>query len=101
MDRIRTAHNEAQSRYELYVEDELASIAGYRPSGEVLVFHHTETMPAFRGRGLAAEVVRFALDDVRARGMTVVPVCWFVAEFIDEHREYADLVVPDRRRAAS
>jgi hypothetical protein len=32
------------------------------------------------------------LDSIRADGKTVVPRCWFVAEFIDLHPEYADLV---------
>jgi hypothetical protein len=45
-----------------------------------------------RNRGLGAELVRGALDDVRRNGRTVVPQCWFVAQFIDEHPEYADLL---------
>jgi predicted GNAT family acetyltransferase len=32
------------------------------------------------------------LDDVRARGHTVVPRCWFVAEFIEQNPSYADLL---------
>jgi len=41
---------------------------------------------------LGAVLVRHALDDVRAKGRTIVPTCWFVAEFVDLHPEYADLV---------
>jgi predicted GNAT family acetyltransferase len=37
-------------------------------------------------------VVRFALDDIRDAGRQVIPSCWYVARFIDEHPEYADLV---------
>jgi predicted GNAT family acetyltransferase len=48
--------------------------------------------PSMRNRGLGAELVRGALDDVRARGGTVVAHCWYVAEFIDQHTEYADLL---------
>jgi uncharacterized protein len=36
--------------------------------------------------------VRHALDDVRAAGRTVIPTCWYVAQFIDEHPEYEDLL---------
>ena len=39
-------------------------------------------------------LVRGALDDVRRKGMTVGPQCPFVANFIAEHPEYADLVAP-------
>ena len=45
-----------------------------------------------RKQGLGAELVRGALDDVRARGSTVLAQCWYVAEFIDQHPEYADLL---------
>jgi uncharacterized protein len=36
--------------------------------------------------------VRGALDDMRARGLKVAPVCPFVAAYIRRHPEYADLV---------
>jgi predicted GNAT family acetyltransferase len=29
---------------------------------------------------------------VRRTGSTILPACWFVAEFIESHPEYADLV---------
>ena len=85
-------HNEQETRYELSVDGEIASIAEYTPSGDTWVFDHTETVPRFGGRGLAARVVGFALDDARKRGVKVVASCWYVAEFIDKHPEYAELV---------
>jgi predicted GNAT family acetyltransferase len=39
-----------------------------------------------------------ALDAARAEGLAVLPFCPFVRRFIDEHREYLDLV-PAQRRA--
>ena len=90
MDRI--VHNEPANRYELFVDGELASIAEYRRSGDRLVFHHTETGHAFRGRGLAAQVVEFAMNDVRDKELTVVPRCWFVRQFLDDHPEYREVL---------
>lgn len=46
-------------------------------------------------RGLGTEIVRGAVDDLRARGLKVVPVCPLVAAFIRRHPEYADLVTAD------
>jgi hypothetical protein len=88
----RLSHDELRKRYELFVDDELASFAEYRISGDRVVFFHTLTVPEFRGRGLAAEVVRWALDDVRKRGLSIEPRCWFVADFVDDHPEYRELV---------
>ncbi len=83
--------NPQRNRYELVVDGEVVGVADYDGEGDVLVFPHTEIEPARRGSGLGAELVRGALDDVRRRGRRVVPSCWYVAQFIDEHPEYADL----------
>lgn len=85
-------HDEAGCRYEYVRGGEVLAIAEYRPDGDRLVMHHTYTEPAHRGQGIAADLVRVALDDVRARGLLVVPACWFVAEFVDANPEYSDLV---------
>jgi predicted GNAT family acetyltransferase len=91
-DPIRIVHTATRRRYELYMGGELASFAEYTPSGDVIVFDHTETTPRFRGLGLAGRVVAYALDDVRAAGKTVVPACWFVADFIKANPAYQDIL---------
>ena len=85
-------HNPDKSRYEVLIDGRVVGLADYHVQGDVVVFPHTEVDPSLRGRGLAAELVRTALDDVRATGRTVVPSCWYVAQFIDEHPEYGDLL---------
>jgi uncharacterized protein len=91
-DPAQVVHNDEASRYELYVGGELASLADYRQRDGTLVMHHTETRDAYRGRGLAAVLVRGALEDIRERDLKVVPSCWFVADFIEANPEYRDLV---------
>jgi predicted GNAT family acetyltransferase len=85
-------HNPERSRYEVLVEGRVVGIAEYDDQGAVVVFPHTEVDPPLRGQGLASQLVGFALDDVRGTGRQVVAACWFVAQFIDEHPEYEDLV---------
>jgi predicted GNAT family acetyltransferase len=84
--------NETASRYELHVDGELVGIADYSERGDVVVIPHSEIDPSRRGQGLGAVLVQGALDDVRTAGRTVVPSCWYVAQFIDEHPAYKDLV---------
>ena len=83
--------NPEKSRYELLEDGKLLGVADYRPMGATLAFPHTEIVPARRNQGLGARLVQGALDDVRRKGGKVVPMCWFVAEFMEEHPEYADL----------
>ncbi len=85
-------HNADRARYELFIDGRLSGVADYAVDGETVVFPHTEIAPSLRRRGLGAELVRYALDDVRGSGRTVVPRCWFVAQFIDDHPEYRDLL---------
>ena len=85
-------HNPDRSRYELFVDGELVGIADYLVQGDVIVIPHTEIDRDKRGNGLGAVLVRGTLDAVRTTGRTVVPQCWYVAEFIDEHPEYQALL---------
>jgi predicted GNAT family acetyltransferase len=84
--------NPDRPRYELVEYDNVVGIAEYREVGDRLIFHHTEVRRAMRGVGRGEQLVKGALDAVRAEGKTVVPRCWFVAEFIDLNPEYADLI---------
>ena len=87
--------NAEASRYELVLDGRVVGIADYRRTGDRVVLPHTQIDDDRRGQGLGAVLVRGVLDDVRAQGATVVPACWYVAEFLGEHPEYADLVAAD------
>ncbi|WP_406270948.1 N-acetyltransferase [Nocardia sp. NBC_00881] len=91
----RLEHNVADTRFEIYVDDTLAGYADYAERGDTKVrdLHHTMTFPEFRGQGIAAQVVEFALKDSRDAGFSIIPTCWYVEKYITEHQEFADLVV--------
>ena len=95
--RLDLARDDAGKRYTGFVEGRVAVFAEFIPAGRLVVFTHTETDPAFEGQGVASQLVRWALDDVRARGLRVVPVCPFVKAYIGKHGdEYSDLVFVSR-----
>lgn len=85
-------HNVERSRYELVLDGRVIGVADYRHVGSELVFPHTEIDRPLRGQGFGDQLIKGALDDVRRAGLTLVPSCWAVAEYIAEHPEYADLV---------
>ncbi|MDQ1747301.1 MAG: uncharacterized protein QOD07_1564 [Frankiaceae bacterium] len=95
MSDIAVADVTGASRYEITVDGVLAGFAAYRDRAGRRVFTHTEIDPRFEGQGLGSRLVRAALDDVRARGLTIVPLCPFVRAWLDKHDGYADLVAPD------
>lgn len=79
-------------RFELREGGAVVGIADYRLDGDVLVVPHTEIVRSRRGEGLGAVLVSGMLDLVRASGRTVRPLCWYVAQYVDEHPEQADVV---------
>jgi uncharacterized protein len=82
------------SRYELSVDGMAVGIADYVLSGSTIVFPHTEIQPDRRNQGLAAILVRAALDDAREQGRSVVPECSYVRDFIEANPEYRRLISP-------
>lgn len=88
---VQVTRDDERSRYEGRVAGELATVIDFRRQGDVLAFTHTGTEPRHRGRGLAGETTRQALEDVRAAGLTVEPVCSFTVAYFAEHPEVADL----------
>jgi uncharacterized protein len=88
---ITVADNPQAARYELTVDGERAGFVTYRQSPGVMALLHAEVDPSRERRGLGSRLVRGALDDARARGLAVRPVCPFVQWFIETHAEYHDL----------
>lgn len=91
----RLVDNETQLRYEWWDGDTLVGFIAYRTEPGACVLIHTEVAPRVEGTGHGSALVRAALDDLRERGLYVVPLCPFVASYIRRHPEYADLVVGD------
>jgi predicted GNAT family acetyltransferase len=79
-------------RYEILVDGEVVGFVQYNMRDGRLILVHTEVDPARQLKGLATTLVQGALDDIRRRGLQVVPVCPFIERFIERRPEYDDLV---------
>jgi predicted GNAT family acetyltransferase len=84
--------NPDRLRYEIRRDGELAGFAQYARRGGKIVFVHTEVDDRFEGEGLGSALAKGALDDARRRGLPVVPICPFIAAYIERHPDYEDLV---------
>lgn len=83
--------NVAEHRFELKAGDHVA-VACYTLAPGVITFTHTEVPPALSGQGIGSRLARGALEQVRSRGLKVVPKCPFIGSYIAKHAEFADLV---------
>jgi predicted GNAT family acetyltransferase len=94
---LRVADNPAEQRFEVFADDELAGASYYRMEGEALAFTHTEVDDEYEGEGVGSELAARALDEVKERGLDVLPHCDFIRGYIERHEEYLELVPESRR----
>jgi len=94
-ERIDVANAPDRERYELSLDGEVVGFTAYKARPDLIAFIHTEVDDRLQGRGLGDRLIRFALEDARARGVAVLPFCPFVKSFIERHREFESLVPDD------
>ncbi|MHA7264417.1 GNAT family N-acetyltransferase [Arthrobacter sp. TMN-37] len=92
---VRVQNVSERSRYELV--EERAGLIGFttyrlRPAANQILLLHTEVDDAYTGRGLAARLARFALDDASASGMRIVPLCPYILAYLGTHHDYDHLI---------
>ena len=97
-------HNVARQRFEAQAGESAPAFLSYRGEGgrysgtrprregERVILKHTFVPDALRGQGIAADLVRVALEEARQRHWKIVPRCSYVAGFIERHPEFCDLV---------
>lgn len=96
---LKPIKNSELSRFDIYVDDELAGFAEFTMKGSTMVFPHTEVHPKFGGKGVGGTLVTFALDDALSHGFKVAPFCPFVARAIGKNPEKYLHLVPEDQRA--
>lgn len=69
------------------------AVCSYRLNGRVATLHHTEVPWQLQGQGVAAELVRAALNWARTEGLRVRPTCSYVAAYMRRHAETHDLLL--------
>src|SRR5207249_11534906 len=89
-------HNEAAHRFEIVVDGQLAR-ADYRIDGGVMQMFHTEVPVAVEGRGIAASLVRAAIEYARENGFKILPACSYVRVYMRRHPEAQSVLAAKAR----
>ena len=56
------------------------------------VINHTFVDDSLRGQGVAGQLLRAAVDEVRAQGKQTRTSCWYAAQWFERHPEEQDLL---------
>ncbi|WP_200213034.1 GNAT family N-acetyltransferase [Micromonospora coerulea] len=93
---FQVVNDEKLGIYNAIVGDREVAGLTYNVAGDDrLVLLATSVFPEFRKQGIATELIRRVLDDVRVQGKTVTTMCPIVRTFIEHNPEYADLIDPE------
>ncbi|MBB6612632.1 N-acetyltransferase [Pontibacter sp. Tf4] len=91
---IEVKDNPAQHRFETTIEGHTA-IIDYKLRPGVITVLHTEVPKELEGRGIAGAMTKFALEQIRERGLQLIPLCPYMRAYLKKHPEYQDLVKED------
>lgn len=59
-----------------------------------IIYTHTEVDKALAGKGVASQLVNFALEYARQEELAIMPLCPFVAGYMKKNTSYNDLLAP-------
>jgi predicted GNAT family acetyltransferase len=90
-------HDAASRRFEVRVGDHPLAFLSYSSDGDQIIFEHTFVPNELRGKEIASNLVRAALEEAKQRRWRVVPRCSYVAAFIKRNPQFADLVATEAR----
>ncbi|WP_296111173.1 GNAT family N-acetyltransferase [uncultured Corynebacterium sp.] len=85
-------HDQEQSRFVIYVDDQEAGFAEYVQEGNVRDFNHTVVDPEFRGQGLSKPLISEALLETKEAGLKIKASCSAVEAFAEKNPEFKELL---------
>ncbi len=83
--------NAEKNQYEIHINGDLARIEYIKAQGKIFLTH-TEVPSKFEGKGIGSALVKKVLDDIRQKELFLVPLCPFVAAYINRHPEYNSFI---------
>ena len=90
LDQLEIAHNPAESRFETWLDGQLAKL-DYMEDGNTIVMMHVGVPYEFRGHGVAGKITKAGLEYAKTRSLRVIPMCSYVAAYIRRNPQYVEL----------
>jgi predicted GNAT family acetyltransferase len=91
-DAVVLEENDAKGRYVYRANGAEAEMTFSKAGEHLVIIDHTEVPDAFRGQGIGLRLVTRAVEDARAAGKKVIPLCPFANAQFRRHPEWADVL---------
>ncbi len=79
-------HNHEQNRFEVLLEGGSVAELSYTRKPGILSITHSYVPDAARGQGVAARMMRAALEYARRDDLEVAPICSYAAAYLAQHK---------------
>ena len=93
MEKYKLIDNVALHQYEFRIGDLIPRIEYIKTKNGEIYLTHTEVPSALEGKGVGSSLVRLALEDIERQQLRLVPLCPFVAGYVQKHPEWKRLVM--------
>jgi predicted GNAT family acetyltransferase len=89
---IGREEGESKGRYVVRLDGAVAEMTYSRAGETMIIIDHTEVPDAMRGRSVGQALVRRAVEDARAEGRSIIPLCPFAEAQFSRHPDWQDVL---------
>lgn len=89
---IEREESTSKGRYVARLDGAQAEMTYSRSGESLIIIDHTEVPDAMRGLSVGQALVRRAVEDARAEGRLIMPLCPFAKAQIARHPEWQDVL---------
>lgn len=93
MGTYKLTDNKDKKQYEFHIASFIPKIEYIKNNNGEIYLTHTEVPIELGGRGIGSELVKQVLEDIEKQGLRLVPLCPFVASYIQKHPEWKRIVM--------
>lgn len=93
MDDYELIDNEERHQYEFHIGKYDPKIEYIKTKNGEIYLTHTEVPVALEGKGVGSQLVEKVLKDIEKQELRLVPLCPFVAGYIQKHPDWRRIVM--------
>ena len=87
--------NTEKHQYEFHIEGLVHRIEYIKTNNGEIYLTHTEVPYALERRGVGSQLVKKALQDIEKQNLRLIPLCPFVAKYIQRNPEWKKMVMKE------
>jgi len=89
---IRKEDGPTGGRYVVVVDGHEAEMTYSKAGTSRIIIDHTGVPKELAGRGVGVALVRRGVEDARAAGIKIIPLCPYAKAQIEKHKEWQDVL---------